>query len=97
MKKPKEAEVPHMCSAYEQISERSCRYYAGHGGNHNFARLDHDCALERGLRRALDSMIAARDEVCDIADTAIKMKGDFIGHRNKSGSERVAELRKVGT
>jgi hypothetical protein len=85
-----------LCSVYDQISDRACRYYADHGGKHNFARLDHDSLLERELRRALDVLTAARDEACDIADTAIKLKGDFIGRRNKLGSTRVAELRKVG-
>lgn len=86
-----------MCPAYDQISDHRCRYYEGHGGKHNFARLDHDTSLERELRRTLDEMIAARDEACDIANTAIRMQGDFIGRRNKLGSDRVAELRKVGT
>ena len=60
------------------------------------ARLDHDSSLERELRRALDELTAARDEACDIADTAIKMRSDFIGRRDKLGSTRVAELRKIG-
>jgi hypothetical protein len=85
-----------LCTVYDQISDRTCRYYAGHGGKHNFARLDHDCLLERELRRALDAMTAARDASCDIADTAITLKGDFIGRRNKLGSACIAELRKVG-
>lgn len=85
-----------MCSAYDQISDRKCRYYEHHGGKHNFARLDHNTCLERDLRCALDAMTIARDEACDIADTAIKMQGDFIGRRNKRGSARVTELRKVG-
>ena len=85
-----------LCAAYDQISGRKCRYYADHGGKHNFARLDHDSALERDLRRALDVLAAARDEACDIADTAIKMRSDFIGRSDKLGSVRVAELRKIG-
>jgi hypothetical protein len=85
-----------MCSAYDQISDRRCRYYERHGGKHNFARLDHDTCLERDLRCALDEMTRARDEACDIADTAIKMRGDFIGRHDKLGSVHIAELRKVG-
>jgi hypothetical protein len=85
-----------LCSAYDQISDRTCRYYAGHGGRHNFARLDHDCLVERDLRRMLDEMIAARDEACSIAETAITMRGDFIGRRDQLGSDRIADLRKVG-
>jgi hypothetical protein len=86
-----------LCTAYDQISDRTCRYYAGHGGRHNFARLVHDCAMERELRRALDVMTAARDEACEIADSAIKMRGDFIGSHDKRGSLRIVELRKVGS
>jgi hypothetical protein len=51
-----------MCSVYDQISDRKCCYYADHGGKHNFARLDHDSALERDLRRELDEMTRIRDE-----------------------------------
>jgi hypothetical protein len=55
-----------LCSAYDQISGRGCRFYAGHGGKHNFARLDHDCALERELRRALDEMTKDFAEALDL-------------------------------
>ena len=76
-----------LCSAYDQISDRRCRYYAGHGGGHNFARRDHDSALERELRRALDAMTTARDEACnELEDTG----GEFA-------AVRAAELRKVGS
>lgn len=85
-----------LCSTYDQISDRTCRYYRGHGGRHNFASLDHNCTLERELRRMLDEVIAARDEACDLAETAIKMQGDFIGRRDQLGSDRIVELRKVG-
>lgn len=78
------------CPAYDQISDRGCRYYAGHGGKHNFARLDHDCALERELRRQLDEMAVARDEACDIAARW------FDDHPGRD-SERITELRKIGT
>lgn len=81
-----------MCSTYDQISDRRCGYYENHGGKHNFARLDHDTGLERELRRQLDEVTRARDEACDIADTAIKLHGDFKGYN----SARVAELRKAG-
>jgi hypothetical protein len=76
-----------LCSAYDQISDRRCRYYAGHGGRHNFVRLDrHDSTLERELRRALDAMTTARDEACnELEDTG----GEFA-------TARAAELRKVG-
>ena len=56
------------CTAYDQISNRSCRYYAGHGGKHNFARLDHDCALSRELRRELDEMTKSFAEALDLFD-----------------------------
>ena len=86
---------PRRCPAYSQIEDRGCCYDEGHGGKHNFARLDHNYALERSLRRALDRMIAARDEACAIAETAIKMRGDFIVGGNKSGRDRIAALRSV--
>lgn len=57
-----------LCSAYDQITDRGCRYYAGHGGRHNFARLDHDCALERELRRELDAMTKALGQALDLFD-----------------------------
>jgi hypothetical protein len=96
MRERLDADYDPLCAAYDQISDRKCRYYAGHGGGHNFARLDHDSARERELRRLLDEVIAARDEACSIAETAIKMRGDFIGRRDQLGSERIAELRKIG-
>lgn len=58
------------CSAYDQIADRSCRHYAGHGGRHNFARLDHDASLERELRRELDEMGKALGEALDLFDAA---------------------------
>lgn len=57
--------MPDMCSAYDQISDRRCRYYTGHHGSHNFARADHDTTLERELRRALD---AAHDDLAEALD-----------------------------
>ena len=60
------SEQPAFCTAYDQISDRKCRYYAGHGGSHNFARLDHDSSLERDLRRALDEMTKDFDEALDL-------------------------------
>jgi len=75
-----------LCPAYNQISNRTCGYYADHGGKHYFARRDHDSSLERELRRALDEMTAARDEACnELEDTG----GDFA-------TARAVELRKVG-
>lgn len=75
-----------LCKAYDQISDRTCRYYAGHKGRHNFARIDHDSTLERALRHALDEMTAARDDACsELEDTG----GEFA-------MARAAELRKVG-
>ncbi|HSX23106.1 MAG TPA: hypothetical protein VLE97_10055 [Gaiellaceae bacterium] len=58
------------CPAYDQISDRRCRYYADHGGPHHFARLDHDASLERELRRALDEMSVALGEALDLFDAA---------------------------
>jgi hypothetical protein len=57
-----------LCSAYDQIAGRTCRYYAGHGGRHNFARLDHNCALERELRRELDETRKALADALDLFD-----------------------------
>ena len=57
-----------LCPAYDQISDRKCRYYAGHGGKHNFARLDHNCALERELRLALDEVTKDFAEALDLFD-----------------------------
>lgn len=66
----KTPEPKELCGAYDQISDRGCRYYAGHGGRHNFARLDHDCSLERELRRELDEMGKALGEALDLFDAA---------------------------
>ena len=57
-----------LCSAYDQISDRRCRYYADHGGKHNFARLDHDCSLERELRRELDEVTKGLAEALELFD-----------------------------
>ena len=57
-----------LCGAYDQISDRTCRYYADHGGKHNFARLDHDSSLERELRRALDETTKDFAEALDLFD-----------------------------
>ena len=78
------------CPAYDQITDRRCRYYEGHDGRHNFARLDHDTFLERELRRALDEMTKARDEACDIA---VRWFDDHPG----GDAERIVALRKVGS
>ena len=81
------------CASHDQISDRPCAYYDGHGGSHHFAPIGHNTWLERDLRATLDEVMRARDEACDIADTAIAMRGDFIGRRNKRGSARIKELR----
>lgn len=57
----------------------------------NYVRRERD-----RLEQQLSTMTTARDEACDIAATAITLKGDFIGHSNKLGSERVTELKKIG-
>ena len=85
-----------MCTTFDQISDRKCRYYADHGGAHNFARLDHDCALERELRRQLDEMVAARDELADIAEGET-LDETYSPSSVKSTLRRIDELRKVGT
>jgi hypothetical protein len=59
---------PKLCTVYDQISDRTCRYYANHGGTHNFARLDHDTRLERELRRELDEMTKALADALDLFD-----------------------------
>jgi hypothetical protein len=48
------------------------------------------------LLKLLATLTAARDEACDIANTAITMRGDFIGRRGQLGSARIVELRKIG-
>ena len=84
-----------LCVAYDQISDRTCRYYAGHGGQHNFARLDHDSWLERELRRQLDNVTAARDELADIAEGET-LDETYSPSGVKHTLARIAELRKVG-
>jgi hypothetical protein len=84
-----------LCPAYDQISDRTCRYYADHGGGHNFARLDHDCALERKLRQALDEMTAARDELANIAEGET-LDETYSPSGVKRTLARIAELREVG-
>ena len=84
-----------LCPAYDQISDRTCRYYADHGGRHNFARLDHDCALERELRRTLDEMTAARDELASIAEGET-LDETYSPSGVKRTLARIAELREVG-
>jgi hypothetical protein len=59
-----------LCGAYDQISQWKCRYYAGHLGRHNFARVDHDTALERELRRELDQMTMALGQALDLFDSS---------------------------
>jgi len=83
-----------LCLAYDdQIGGRMCRYYADHGGKHNFARLDHDCALERELRRALDEVTKGLAEALDLFDAVWCPEH---GHAPKpSQLARAAELRKL--
>ena len=82
-----------LCSAYDQISDRTCRYYADHGGKHNFARLDHDCALERELRRALDEVTRGLAEALDLFDANWCPEH---GHAPRPEAfDRAAELRKL--
>ena len=85
-------ELP-LCPAYDQIADRKCRYYAGHGGRHNFARLDHDCSLERELRRELDAMTKALGQALDLFD------GNWCsahGHAPTSATfDEAARLRKL--
>lgn len=81
-----------LCTAYDQIAGRGCRYYAGHGGRHNFARLDHNCALERELRRELDEATKALAEALELFDASWCPEH---GHAPKPEVfARVAELRK---
>lgn len=84
-----------LCSAYDQIADRRCRYYAGHGGKHNFARLDHDCRLERELRRDLDEMTKGLAEALELADEYSTMAIDLGGFGPKGALERLEELRKL--
>lgn len=84
---------PKLCSAYDQIGGRRCRYYADHGGKHNFARLDHDTRLERELRRELDETAKALVEALDLFDANWCPEH---GHAPKPEAfERAAELRKL--
>jgi len=68
-----------LCDAYDQISNRRCRYDGGHGGRHNFAPLDHNYTVERELRRCLDLMVQARDEACDLALRVLRGKETLDG------------------
>ena len=82
-----------LCVAYDQISDRKCRYYADHGGKHNFARLDHDCTLERELRCALDEITRGLAEALDLFDAVWCPEH---GHAPKPEQlERAAKLRKL--
>ena len=84
-----------LCSAYDQISDRTCRYYRGHGGGHNFSRLDHDCALERELRRELDATTFALAQALDLFDRNWCAEH---GHAPKPEDlRRAEELRKLVT
>jgi hypothetical protein len=81
------------CDVYDQISDRGCRYDAGHGGKHNFARLDHDTVLERELRRELDAMTRALTEALDLFDATWCPE---FGHAPRPEQlTRAAELRKL--
>ncbi len=55
-------------TVHDQISDRKCRYYADHGGQHNFARLDHDSSLARELLRARDAMTKVLGEALELFD-----------------------------
>lgn len=82
-----------LCTTYDQIGGRRCRYYVDHGGSHNFARLDHDSALERELRRALDEATKALAEALAIFDATWCPEH---GHAPKPEQlARVDELRKL--
>jgi len=82
-----------LCTAYDQISDRTCRYYADHGGRHNFARLDHDSSLERELRRSVDEAQKALAEALDLFNASWCPEH---GHAPKPEVlVRVAELRKL--
>lgn len=82
-----------LCAAYDPISNRVRRYYADHGGKHNFARLDQDCALERELRRELDATTKGLAEALDLFDANWCPEH---GHQPKpTAFERVSELRKL--
>ena len=87
------SEQPAFCTAYDQISDRTCRYDADHGGWHNFARLDHDCALERELRRSLDEVSTGLTAALDLFDAIWCPEH---GHEPKPEVfARVAALRKL--
>ena len=86
------SEQPAFCTAYDQISDRKCRYYVDHGGKHNFARLDHDSSLERELRRALDETTKDLNDALDLFDMNWC---PAHGHAPKTETfERAAELGK---
>ena len=72
------------CVVYDQTSNRSCCYYAGHGGKHNFARLDHDAGLERELRRELDEALAARDAYARLLESQAAVPYDADGLRARA-------------
>lgn len=83
-----------LCQTYDQISNRTCRYYAGHGGSHNFARLDHNYFLERALRCELDAMTKALAEAIELFDAVgTNIARDYAPTREQLA--RINELRKL--
>ena len=84
-----------LCSAYDQISDRRCRYYTDHGGRHNFARLDHNSTLERELRRSLDEAQKALTEALDLFDASWCPEHGYAP--KPAVFARAAELRKLVT
>ena len=82
-----------LCAAYDHICGRTCRYYAGHSGRHYFPRLDHDCTLERELRKRLDEVTKGLVETLDLFDANWCAEH---GHAPKPEVfERVEQLRKL--
>jgi len=77
----------------DEITAKQCGYDDLHhmvpGKKDIWSKVD-------ALLKQLAAMTAARDEACDIADTAITLQSDFLGRHDKMGSVRAAELRKVG-
>ena len=81
--------VPPRCDTYDQILNRGCCYYAGHGGRHNFAHLDHDARLERALRAELDAAIAERDRLRDLLAEACDALHDTGVDFANAAAERI--------
>jgi hypothetical protein len=96
------------CESFDGMSNARCCFHKGHSGDHFHSREDESdrirwkiAADERDqLRVALAAMTAARDEACDIAEDWARsayLSDDTDIADHAKDSERIAELRRVGS